>query len=84
MKFDFAVIVPCRKKLILESYTTKNGDTANYYFDGEALVRRDDIAKDGTVTTTVFTKFSTDVPDSYFEIPDDYGYLNLGWLEGMM
>lgn len=72
------------KKLILESYTTKDGTTANYYFDGDALVRRDDITKNGTVATTIYTKFTTDVPDSYFEIPKDYGYLNLAWLEGMM
>lgn len=71
------------KKLILESYNS-DGATVNYYFDGDALVRRDDIASDGSVTSTIFTRFTTDVPDSYFEIPDGYGYINLDWLGSMM
>lgn len=70
------------KKLILESYNN-GGTTVNYYFDGDALVRRDDIASDGTVSTTIFTKFTTNVPDTYFEIPKGYGYLNLDWLESL-
>lgn len=70
------------KKLILESYNDK-GATVNYYFDGESLVRRDDISSDGTVSSTIFSKFTTNVPDSYFEIPEDYGYLNLSWLESL-
>lgn len=70
------------KKLILESYNA--GDTTvNYYFDGDKLVRRDDVYSDGTVSSTVFSKFTTNVPDSYFEIPDGYGYLNLSWLESL-
>ena len=27
-----------------------------------------------------FKRFTTNVPDSYFEVPDGYGYLNLSWL----
>lgn len=70
------------KKLILESYN--NGDmTVNYYFDGDKLVRRDDVYSDGTVSSTIFSKFTTNVPDSYFEVPDGYGYLNLSWLESL-
>ena len=30
-----------------------------------------------------FTKLTTDVPDSTFEIPDGYGYINLSWLSMM-
>lgn len=70
------------KKLILESYNS-GGTTVNYYFDGDKLVRRDDVYSDGTVSTTAFSKFTTNVPDSYFEIPDGYGYLNLSWLESL-
>lgn len=70
------------KKLILESYNN-GGTTVNYYFDGDVLVRRDDVASDGTVSTTIFSKFTTNVPDSYFEIPKGYGYLNLDWLESL-
>lgn len=70
------------KKVILESYN--NGDTTvNYYFDGDKLIRRDDVYSDGTVSSTVFSKFTTNVPDSYFEIPKGYGYLNLSWLESL-
>ena len=70
------------KKVILESYNS-GGTTVNYYFDGDKLIRRDDVYSDGTVSSTVFTKFTTNVPDSYFEIPDGYGYLNLSWLESL-
>lgn len=70
------------KRMILESYNS-GGTTVNYYFDGDKLVRRDDVYSDGTVSTTVFKKFTTNVPDSYFEIPKGYGYLNLEWLESL-
>lgn len=70
------------KKLILESYNN-GGTTVNYYFDGEKLIRRDDVYSDGTVSSTVFSKFTTNVPDSYFEVPKGYGYLNLSWLESL-
>lgn len=70
------------KRMILESYNS-GGTTVNYYFDGDKLVRRDDVYSDGTVASTVFKKFTTNVPDSYFEIPDGYGYLNLSWLESL-
>ena len=70
------------KKLILESYNS-GGTTVNYYFDGDKLIRRDDVYADGTVSSTVFKRFTTNVPDSYFEVPDGYGYLNLSWLESL-
>lgn len=70
------------KRMILESYNS-GGTTVNYYFDGDKLVRRDDVYSDGTVSTTVFKKFTTNVPDSYFEVPKGYGYLNLEWLESL-
>lgn len=73
------------QKLILESYTsTADGSTVNYYFDGETLVRRDNISQGGVVDSTYFNRITTDVPDSYFEIPSGYGYLNLNWLSIMM
>lgn len=70
------------KRMILESYNS-GGTTVNYYFDGDKLVRRDDVYSDGTVASTVFKKFTTNVPDSYFEVPKGYGYLNLEWLESL-
>ncbi len=72
-------------KLILESYnSTVDGTTVNYYFDGDTIVRRDNISPSGVVDSTYFARLTTDVPDSYFEIPDGYGYLNLDWLSAMM
>ncbi len=73
------------QKLILESYnSTVDGTTVNYYFDGETLVRRDDISPSGIVDSTYFNRITTDVPDSHFEIPKGYGYLNLGLLDALM
>lgn len=68
------------EKLILESYNSKDGTTVNYYFDGDLLVRRDNVYSDGHVDSTYFAQITTDIPDSYFEIPKDYGYINLDWL----
>lgn len=68
------------QKLILESYTDDDGDTFNYYFNGDDLVRRDTINKDGTLDSMFISRLTTDVPDSTFEIPDGYGYWNLSWM----
>ncbi len=69
------------EKLILESYnSTTDGTTVNYYFDGDMLVRRDNVYSDGHVDSTYFAQITTDVPDSYFEIPKGYSYINLDWL----
>ncbi len=69
------------EKLILESYnSTIDGTTVNYYFDGDMLVRRDNVYSDGHVDSTYFAQLTTDVPDSYFEIPKGYSYINLDWL----
>ena len=73
------------EKLILESYTsTLDGSTVNYYFQDDILVRRDCVYSDGMVDSTFFAVLTTDVPDSYFEIPKGYGYLNLSLLEALM
>lgn len=71
------------KELICESYVSADGTTVKYYFDGDTLVRRDDVAKDGTVTSTYISRITSDVPDSLFEIPKNYGYLNLSFLSGL-
>ena len=73
------------QQLILESYVSSvDGSTVNYYFNGEELVRRDNISTSGVVDSVYVSKFMSDVPDSYFEIPDGYGYLNLSWLDALM
>ena len=72
------------EKLILESYiSTVDGTTVNYYFQDDVLVRRDNVFADGHVDSTYFAVITTDVPDSYFEIPKGYGYLNLSFLEAL-
>lgn len=70
------------EKLILESYTsTIDGTTVNYYFQDDVLVRRDSVYSNGQVDSTFFAVLTTEVPDSYFEIPKGYGYLNLSLLD---
>ena len=70
------------QNLILESYVnTEDGTEVNYYFDGDVLVRRDDVYANGQTDTTYFIKLTNDVPDSYFEIPKGYGYINLSFLD---
>lgn len=70
--------------LILESYTDDDGVVYNYYFNGEDLVRRDSVSKDGTIESMYISRFTTDVPDSTFDIPSDYGYLNLSWMGALV
>ena len=73
------------EKLILESYTsTLDGTTVNYYFQDDVLVRRDNVYSNGQVDSTFFAVLTTDVPDSYFEIPKGYGYLNLRLLDALV
>lgn len=69
------------KKLICESYVSSSGDTFNYYFDeSDMLVRRDIISPAGKTETTLWSQITTEVDDSYFEIPKGYSYLNISWL----
>ena len=68
------------KILTCESYYTDKGVLMEYYFDGDTFVRLDSTGKDGSVSSTYISKLTTDVPDSTFEIPEGYGYINLSWL----
>ena len=72
------------KTLAVESYVNESGETVNYYFDGDSIVRFDTISKNGTTDSVYYSMFSTDVPDSYFQIPADYGYWNLSWIGALM
>ncbi len=72
------------KELICESYTADDGTVVKYYFDNnDTLVRRDNENPDGSVDATYITRITSDVPDSLFEIPSNYGYLNLSFLSGL-
>lgn len=71
------------KELICESYVADDGSVVKYYFDGDTLVRRDNENTDGTVDSTYISKLTSDVPDSLFEIPSNYSYLNLSFLSGL-
>lgn len=68
------------KTLYCESYINSEGTEMKYYFDGDNLVRLDAIDQSGDVNSTFISRLTTDVPDSTFEIPSNYGYLNLSWL----
>ncbi len=69
------------KLLDCESTTDNNGNTLNYYFDGDVLVRSETITPAGSATVTEFSKITTDVPDSLFEYKiDGYKSMNLEWL----
>ena len=54
-----------------------------YYFNGDTLVRIDSVDTQGNVDSTYISKLTSDVPDSAFQIPSNYGYLNLSWLEAL-
>ena len=66
-----------------ESTKNSDGTQVRYYFDGDKLVQIDTINSDGSVESVYISKFTTDVPDSLFTIPKNYGYLNLDWLMSM-
>ena len=68
------------KTYTVEAFRTADGET-RYYFQGETLVRIDAIGTDGTVTSTFVQTLTDKVPDSLFEIPRNYRYLDLSWLE---
>lgn len=75
------------KSYYCESSKTKKGEI-RFYFDGDSLVRfdTDSVDENGVKTTssTYFSKITTDVPDSTFEIPSKYRYLNVSWLNALM
>lgn len=66
--------------LVCESTVDSNGNTLKYYFDGDVLVRSDTVSPDGSVSTTRFSRITTEVPDSLFQIPSGYSIVNLEWL----
>lgn len=77
---EYTTVTISGQTLNCESYTTDDGKQMKYYFDGDTLVRLDCVSKDGVATSTFISRISSDVPDSTFEIPKNYGYLNLSWL----
>lgn len=73
------------KTLTCESCKSDDGDLMKYYFNGDALVRFDRTsAEDGSTISTYISKLSSVVPASTFEIPSNYGYINLSVLESMV
>lgn len=65
--------------LICESFTASSGEVTKYFFEDGVLVRRDTITPDGVETCMYFNVILSDVPDSTFDIPKNYGYINLSW-----
>lgn len=63
--------------LVCETITEEDGLRTQYYFDGDTLVRMDIEQEDGSVERTYISRISSDVPDTLFEIPNGYAFLNL-------
>lgn len=72
------------KSLTRESYETADGAKMSYYFDNGTLVRLDNNTDGEAPVETYITKVTNDVPDSTFDIPKGYGYLNLSWLNAFV
>lgn len=68
------------RECLCESYTNNDGSTDNYYFYNNELVRLDFIEADGSSTVYNVTQLSSDVPDSFFEMPKGYLKLNIASL----
>lgn len=72
------------KTLTCESYVSKKDNAVmKYYFDGDTLIQIDSANSDGSVMSTYIKSVTGDVPDSTFEVPRGYRYLNLSWLGGL-
>lgn len=69
---------------VAEDYKYKDGSNKIYYFYNEQLVRMDFIDEDGTSTVYSISSISSDVPDSYFQLPKGYMKINLSWLMEQM
>ena len=81
-KVETSTVKIGNQTLNCETIKDENGEM-RYYFDGDTLVRMDSVGNDGTVDSTYISKLTSDVPDSAFQIPSNYGYLNLSWLEAL-
>lgn len=60
------------RECICESYTYDTGEVNSFYFYDNELVRMDLISPDGSSSVYNITSLSSDVPDSYFEMPKGY------------
>lgn len=65
------------RECICESFTYADGDVKNYYFYNKELVRMDFIEPDGSSTIYNISEISSNVPDSYFEMPKGYIKLDM-------
>ncbi len=68
------------RECVCESFTYADGDVKNYYFYNNELVRMDFIEPDGSSTIYNITELSSNVPDSYFEMPKGYIKLDMAKL----
>lgn len=68
------------RECICESYEYESGEINNFYFYNNELVRLDVISADGSSSVYNITAISSDVPDSYFEMPKGYIKLDISKL----
>ena len=67
----------------VESTEAKDGTVIRFLFDGDKLVQMDSVNPDGTGESVYISKLTGSVPDDMFQIPKNYGYISLDWLEAM-
>ena len=72
------------KSLYCESVTTKDGITTNYYFDGDDLVLIENLDGHESESRMKITKLTDEVPDSLFQVPKGYVYMDLNALGGLL
>lgn len=68
------------RECICESYTYPDGEVNNFYFYDNELVRLDAIGADGSSSIYNIISLSSDVSDSYFEMPKGYIKLDISKL----
>ena len=65
------------KTLICESYKNSKGETINYYFDGESLVKHEIVSTRGVVDAVTLENISTSVSDNKFKTTPPWNYINI-------
>lgn len=72
------------KNLYCETVKSKDGLITNYYFDGEDLVLIENLDGHESQSVMKINQLTDNVPDSLFEVPKGYVYMDLNALGGLM
>lgn len=63
--------------LVCESYINDNGETVNFYFDGNEFVKHDIISSKGVVDTVTLKNVKSSVSDKKFNTTPPWNYINI-------